>query len=224
MENRILLQRIKETASKEYHLGSHKLNLAHLLVVVVGFAVFFMIFPKSESKEDKQVLVKSKSVCDEILRNEKLDPVKKFEGKPAPVNFSKFPEAKTYYSVITGGATLGPNYAGHFTFISWGCGTSYFSYAIVDSITGDIVAYPGYCTEFIALPSYNIDNRLLVFNPKDSLTKLEGRNIKDLISDFGYLAGSEREYFLIKENIDGHVRLDKICSENVLDGLYREEK
>lgn len=222
MENRILLQRIKETASKEYHLGLHKFNLTHLLVVVVGFAVFFLIFPMSESKKDKQVLVKSKSVCEEILKNEEIESVKKFEGTPASVNFSGFPEAKLFYTVITQGATSGPNYAGHFTFISWGCGTSYFSYAILDSITGDIVAYPGYCTEFIALPSYDIDNRLLVFNPKDSLTKLDGRNINDLISDFGYLAGSEREYFLIKENIDGHVRLDKICSENILDGLYSE--
>lgn len=202
-------------------MNRYKFKFIYLLVIALGLAGLFLIFPKSKPKEVKQVLVKSKSVCDEILKNEKMDPVVKFEGTPAPVNFSKFPKAKQYYTVITEGATSGPNYAGHFTFVSWGCGTSYFSYAIVDLITGDIVAYPGYCTEFIALPSYDIDSRLLVFNPKDPLTKLDGRNIEDLISDFGYLAGSEREYYLIKES-DSYVRLDKICSENVLDGLYSE--
>lgn len=204
-------------------MDRHKFKPVYLLaIVIISLTSFFLFLSRLKPKESKRDLVNSISVCDVMLVGKELDPVKKLEGTPAPVNFSTFPKAKLFYTVITQGATSGPNYAGHFTFISWGCGTSYFSYAIVDSITGDIVTYPGYCTEFIALPSYDIDNRLLVFNPKESLTKLDGRNIKDLISDFGYLAGSEREYFLIKEDTDGHVRLDKICSENVLDGIYSE--
>mgnify|MGYP001566837006 CR=1 FL=1 len=205
-------------------MGQRKIKTIYLLIATIGLIGFLLILFKQRQKDVKQVLIKSTSVCDEILKDYELEPVKRFEGTPAPVNFTKFPEAKQYYTVIIESAALGPNYAGHFSFISWGCGTSNFSYAIVDLITGDIVAYPSYCTEFIALPSYDIDSRLLVFNPKDQLIKLDGRNITDLISNFGYLAGSEREYYLIKEKSDSSVWIDKICSENVLDGVYSESQ
>lgn len=226
MENRILLQKIKETASKKYHLGSHKLNLTYLFVVVVGFAVFFLIFPKPESKEDKQVLVKSKSVCDDILKNEKMDPVVKFEGTPAPVNFSRFPEAKLFYTVITEGAASGPNYGGHFTFIHWGCGTDCFSYAIVDSITGDIISYSGGENLRVTWPpsSYSLESRLLVINKIEPDSKLRSKSLGEAIEDLGYLASAPREYHIITESDwdGGHIWLNNVCTENVLDGLYSE--
>jgi hypothetical protein len=196
----------------------------YLPIAAIGLIGFFIIFSKPKPKEVKQDLVRSKSVCDEMLKGQKIDPVKKFEGIPAPVNFKKFPEAKRYYTVITESASSGPNYAGHFTFISWGCGMGCFQYAIVDSITGNIIVYNGKPTEFFVSPSrtFSINSRLLIINPlKDSLVK-EAISLNDLIDKVGYDASLEREYYIIEEENDGRIRLNKVCSENVLEGLYSE--
>jgi len=95
--------------------------------------------------------------------------------------------------------------------------------AYKDSKTGEIVAYPGDLVGFFDYPPrFDVDSRLLVFNSKDFAKSLEGKDLKDLINnEVGrFVAGLERAYYLIVENDDGPVRLDKICSENVLDGLY----
>lgn len=204
-------------------MDQHKFKTIYFLIITLGLVGLFLILSKPKSKEDKQVLVKSKPVCEEILKNEEIDPVKKFEGTPAPVNFSDFPEAKRFYTVITEGAASGPNYGGHFTFISWGCGTDCFSYAIVDSITGDIVAYPGSANMFITYPpSYSLESRLLVINKIEPDSKFRSKSLEEAIEYLGFLAGAPREYHIITESDwdGGHIWLNNICSENVLDGLY----
>lgn len=210
-------------------MNRYKFKAIYLLITVMFFVGFSFIFYKPTQKEIKQDLVRSKSVCDEMLKSEKLDPVKKFEGAPAQVNFSRFPEAKRYYTVITESAASGPNYAGHFTFVSWGCGTGCFQYAIVDSITGDIIAFNDNPTEFFVYPfsdashqTFSIDNRWLVFNAKNPLAMRDALSLEDLVDKMGYQAGLERKYYIIKEEDDGNIWLDEICSENVLDGLYSE--
>ncbi|MFH1971291.1 MAG: hypothetical protein ABIJ05_02820, partial [Patescibacteria group bacterium] len=91
----------------------HKFKSIYFLIIALSLASFFIVLSKPKPKEVKQDLVRSKSVCDKILKDEELDLVKKLVGKPALVNFSYFPEAKEYYTVITEGAASGPNYAGH---------------------------------------------------------------------------------------------------------------
>lgn len=64
-----------------------------------------------------------------------------YHGKPAlaqPV--SRF--ARTFRTVIREGAKEGPNFAGHFTVVMWGCGTSCAQFAIVDAITGTVYDPP----------------------------------------------------------------------------------
>lgn len=86
-----------------------------------------------------------------------------FKGTPAPVNFTTKSEAKKFHTVITEGAARGPNFAGHYTFIYWGCGSSCQSSVVVDAITGKI--YDG-------LPSslgydFKVDSSLLILKPPD---------------------------------------------------------
>ena len=74
----------------------------------------------NNKQQDEQELTMSKSVCDEILKETTLEPVILFEGKPAKVNFLKYPELNLHRTIISEQVAEGSNFAGHFTFVSWG--------------------------------------------------------------------------------------------------------
>jgi hypothetical protein len=44
--------------------------------------------------------------------------------------------ARRFRSVLRAGAATGPNFAGHYTVVTWGCGVACAGLAIVDSATG----------------------------------------------------------------------------------------
>ena len=68
-------------------------------------------------------------------------PAKVTCAKPAPIRFENS-FAKKYSSRIRAGVHNCPNFAGHYTVVSWGCGTECGVYAIVDNSTGDVYAPP----------------------------------------------------------------------------------
>src|SRR5262249_22084781 len=87
-----------------------------------------------------------------------------FESKPAPVDFRGNSAAYRFRTVIRNGAYAGPNFADHFTVVSWGCGSGCQSHAIVDARTGYVFMLPmitGYGV------SYRRDSRLLVMDPAE---------------------------------------------------------
>ena len=86
----------------------------------------------------------------------------KFEGAPAPVNFSSNPKAAEFKTALTLGAKGGPNFAGYFTVVSWGCGTECQIFAIVDAKTGNVY-FPDFGSELGQ--EFHIDSNLLVVNP-----------------------------------------------------------
>jgi hypothetical protein len=51
-------------------------------------------------------------------------------------------EAHGFRTVITEGAKKGPNFAGHYTVVTWGCGTACAQFAIVDAVTGKVFDTP----------------------------------------------------------------------------------
>jgi len=89
-----------------------------------------------------------------------------FNGEPAAVDFSSYPDAEKFKTRISEGAKEGPNFAGRYTVITWGCGTSCQSSAIVDAHTGDIVVY-GILSSFGL--AYRLDSALFIVNPKENL-------------------------------------------------------
>lgn len=200
---------------------SNFISIKVLLIatVILLVALLASTFTSPDIKETEKEIVRTISICDEILKKAELTPVKKFEGTPAPVNFSSNPAAKTYFTAITKSAATGSNFAGHYNLATFGCGTSCIQYAIIDSLTGNIVDLNG-ANEYYRGMSFNIDNRLLTINPKESFEHLKEKNISDLesldISD----AKLGRDYYMLEEESDGRVWMNKICSENVLDGLY----
>lgn len=86
-----------------------------------------------------------------------------FRGKPAPVDLASAKLARRYRTVLRDGARSGPNFADHFTVVSWGCGTLCQAHAIVDARTGRVYMpiVTGYGLEF------RRDSRLLVADPAD---------------------------------------------------------
>jgi hypothetical protein len=59
--------------------------------------------------------------------------------KPAEVDLKSHPNARQYRTVLRRGAAEGPNFAGHYTVIGWGCGTSCVTFAVVNLKTGKVI-------------------------------------------------------------------------------------
>lgn len=85
-----------------------------------------------------------------------------FKGTPVAVNLSSNPIGQTFKTVLTRGAKKGPNFAGHYTVVDWGCGSSCQSFAIIDAETGKIftVSFPSENGQ-----EYQLNSRLLIVNP-----------------------------------------------------------
>jgi hypothetical protein len=64
---------------------------------------------------------------------------------PAPVDLRSHREASVYRTRLREGARKGPNFAGHYTVVSWGCGSNCESSMIVDTLTGRV--YDGFGDE-----------------------------------------------------------------------------
>jgi hypothetical protein len=64
-----------------------------------------------------------------------------FKGKPGTPLVSR-PEERRFRTVIREGAKQGPNFAGHYTIVEWGCGTECIQAAVVDSRTGTVFQPP----------------------------------------------------------------------------------
>jgi hypothetical protein len=65
-----------------------------------------------------------------------------FTGRTAPVDL-RSRRARLFRTTLRQGAAAGPNFAGRYTIVGWGCGTSCISFAIVDAKTGRVFFPPG---------------------------------------------------------------------------------
>lgn len=198
-----------------------------IILSIIFFVGYFIgngqIFKENNlSKKEEQKTVISKSVCDEMMKTWKLNPIEIYEGKPTKVDFSTYPEAKMFRTTITEQALKGPNFAGHYTFATWGCGTSCLMYAIIDSISGKVVLMNGPYEEEQLTPHFDINSRLLVLNSKDDFEQSKGQNINEILGENNRgFDGLSRIYY---ELMDGkeweRVWLNKICGESALDGIF----
>ncbi|OJW49161.1 MAG: hypothetical protein BGO67_11425 [Alphaproteobacteria bacterium 41-28] len=97
-------------------------------------------------------------------------PVSKEEmlkGKPAPIKLSSYEGAKTYKTKLKEGAKEGPNFAGHYTIVSFGCGTQCQDNWLIDAKTGQIL---NRFSSTVGIKQ-QIDSALLIINPPDANLK-----------------------------------------------------
>lgn len=162
------------------------------------------------------------SICDEIVTkvDQKVEP---YVGEIADVNFDSQPEAKLFQTTITEQSSEGPNFAGHYTVATWGCGTECQGFAIVDAITGEIVEYePSIDHQVSEGLSHGLDSNLLVLNPKSNdqeyLDSIKGSSVSEMVAN-DFEAHKARIYYQLLENND-EVYLHELCVENILDGQF----
>src|SRR5689334_16959216 len=75
---------------------------------------------------------------------------KTYKGKPALplINNS---QARAFRTRLREGAAKGPNFAGHYTIVTWGCGTGCQQMAVVDAQTGRV-----YFPKSLSTITYNL--------------------------------------------------------------------
>jgi Ankyrin repeats (many copies) len=83
------------------------------------------------------------------------------KGAPAKVDLTSNPLAREYRTRLREGARQGPNFAGHYAMVSWGCGTSCQVYALVDSLSGKV--YDGFGAERGA--DFKLNSDLVIADP-----------------------------------------------------------
>jgi len=62
--------------------------------------------------------------------------VEEFRGKPALVDLSSHPNARTFRTRLREGAKQGTNFAGHYALVWWGCGNECQQALVIDLRTG----------------------------------------------------------------------------------------
>ncbi len=91
-----------------------------------------------------------------------------FKGKPAIIDFKDNRHARHFRTVIREGVHKGANFAGHYTLVYWGCGTSCQEYAIVNLKNGKVYMP----SELLGMASYGfmyrLNSRLLIIDPIDT--------------------------------------------------------
>lgn len=61
-----------------------------------------------------------------------------YRGRPAAPDVTSDPESRMFRTMIRMGAKRGPNFAGHYTIVEWGCGAGCRMIAIVDAASGKV--------------------------------------------------------------------------------------
>lgn len=124
--------------------------------IALFFIVAILSIPVSAFSEPEQLL--RYYPHDDFRRY----PVKEiYAGTPSPVVIDTDPRTKQFRTRLTEGAKHGPNFAGIYTVIEWGCGTNCQQVVIVNALTGRVSDW--LTTEFGS--KYQIDSLLFIENP-----------------------------------------------------------
>lgn len=104
----------------------------------------------------------------------------RYTGRPAAVNLNT-PQARRFRTVLTNGAKRGPNFAGRYTVVTWGCGTECQQVAIVDAKTGRV--YMTGITASLGV-KHQLNSRLLVVNPPEEIAQLSPEYARRITSRY----------------------------------------
>jgi len=104
------------------------------------------------------------------------------------------------------GAKKGPNFAGHYTVITWGCGTDCRLVAIVDARTGRVYFAP-FTVSIPADADYRLDSRLLIANPPERTGWYEnGEQMREVYKPSWWVWRNGRLIEIFPKSMKGKVR------------------
>ena len=86
-----------------------------------------------------------------------------YKGKPAPPKLTTRSQ-REFRTVLRQGAQKGPNFAGHYTVVEWGCGSNCVVFAVVDAANGKVYDrdMPPINDQYPCGLSYRLESRLFV--------------------------------------------------------------
>jgi hypothetical protein len=103
----------------------------------------------------------------------------RFTGIPAAVDLRSHPKARLFRTMLREGAKKGPNFAGHYTVVTWGCGSDCRMIAVVDARTGRVYIAPFTVSPGIG-EDFRSDSRLFIANPPERSGFKEGVPMLDV--------------------------------------------
>jgi hypothetical protein len=140
-------------------------GLLLLLGIILLAGVVSLVWPKLYSERAPETGIVSKSFFEQYLVQEV------FSGVSAPLGIESNPIGPKFKTRINEAYTGKPNFAGHYTLTTWGCGMGCIAFVVIDNKTGRI--YGDYISERLTdgHPSYGIDfhleSSLIIVNPKE---------------------------------------------------------
>ena len=168
-----------------------KILLNHPLILLSAILLYFSC--QTENREIKkakeQKVFNTDTVYDENgMMKVRFIPKYKFNDFPADtilfkhatsLDLSSHADAKRFLTRLKEGFLKGINFAGHFNFVFWGCGTGCTTGLLVDIKTGKIYSGPPFIFQNISfIPS----SRMVIVNPPDE-TGYFSPNITDDIPE-----------------------------------------
>jgi hypothetical protein len=108
------------------------------------------------------------------LRPSQTPSLPRLDDFPIRESFTKPPTSPDVHStrlgrrfrtVIRREARNGPNFAGHFTLVRWGCGSACIMYAVIDAATGRVFEQP---IQTMVGATFSRESALIIADPPDS--------------------------------------------------------
>jgi hypothetical protein len=119
---------------------------------------------RSDTAAPPAAVAATTGTAEQVPRFEDFAVPDTFHATPAPVDLASDSLGRRFRTRLREGAAQGPNFAGSFTIVSWGCGTGCETHAVVDARTGRI--YPQTITTSSGA-RYRLDSALFIANPPD---------------------------------------------------------
>lgn len=125
---------LSSLVDRKYTYSTAVLSM-YVAILSLILSIIFGIFSIPSSVASS---AKSASVSDRYPTFNELPIQEHFTGKPAPVDTASSAKARRFRTVLKEGAKVGPNFAGRYTVVKWGCGTACAEFAIVNAIDGRV--------------------------------------------------------------------------------------
>jgi hypothetical protein len=124
-----------------------------------------------------------------------------FKGPPAAPRLNSA-SARMFRTELRRQAATGPNFAGHFTFAIWGCGSGCSSFAVLDAVTGQ-VTFPTFSSEDGRTDGRTTCHRTLDYRLTSTLLVVSG-NVDGVVGThyFNWSNGAFTKVFLDKAPTD----------------------
>lgn len=118
-----------------------------------------------------------------------------YDGNVAAVDMSGVLSAISKDTIMGYIETLGPNFAGKYTIVTWGCGVDCQHSVVVDRENGEIINHGILAAHGL---SYSKDSRLLIVNPEENLPSGSADNVS-YVTDYYVLDENERLVLIAKK-------------------------